>query len=78
MSTVITGADQIEVARWLTVRQALRLEMKGLTRHGRSARILANEITGQTYRTRAFAYDALNTQIVSVLGPDFDRPLIPE
>jgi len=72
---MITGADRIETARWLAVRSALRLETKGMHRHGRSARVLANEITGQNCRTAVKAYEALNAHIVSALGESFDRPL---
>lgn len=71
----ITGADRIEVARWMAVRSALQLETHGLKRHGRSARVLANEITGSTARTAKAAYGPLNRKIVDRLGADFDRPL---
>jgi hypothetical protein len=72
---VITGADRIETARWLAVRSALKLETHGLKRRGRSARQLANDITGQNHRTAIKAYAALNDHIVTALGPDFNRPL---
>ena len=75
-TTVITGRKNIEVARWLTVRAALRLETRGLRRsRGRSARQLANEITGQEHRTAVAAYAALNDHIAVVLGDQFSRPL---
>jgi hypothetical protein len=75
-SIIITGAENIERVRWLSVRSALKLEMHGLSRSGRgkSARQLANAITGQNCRTREIAYDMLNAHIVSALGPEFDRP----
>lgn len=73
---VITGRDKIEGARWLAVRSALGLEMRGFSSSGgrRSARVLANEITGQQHKTRRAAYDALNAHIVAAFGPQFDRP----
>lgn len=74
-STIITRADNIETARWLAVRSALKLETRGMKRHGRSARVLANEITGQNHRTAKAAYTALNTHIVNALGEDFNRPI---
>jgi hypothetical protein len=49
--------------------------MHGLMRRGRSARVLANEITGENHRTRVEAYKALNKKIVNEIGPDFDRPI---
>lgn len=35
--TILTEASQIERARLLTLRSALKLEIKGMTRKGRSA-----------------------------------------
>ena len=72
---VITGADNIERTRWLAVRSALSLEVKGMRRRGRSARVLANEITGRNDRTARAAYTALNAHIVAGMGERFDRPL---
>jgi hypothetical protein len=74
---VITGPEHIERYRWLAVRTALKLEIRGLRRHGRSARQIANEITGQNHRTAVQAYAALNDRIVTELGPEFGRPLPP-
>lgn len=74
-SIMITGRDNIEHARWLTVRSMLGLEIRtGMTRHGRPARILANEITGRSDKTKRAAYNALNAHIVTILGSGFDRP----
>lgn len=67
--------NPIETARLLTVRSALKLEVHGFKRRGRSARVLANEITGRELRTARAAYTALNQYIVNLLGPDFDKPL---
>ena len=36
MPTVLTGKEQIAGARLLTLRSGLSLELKGMTRHGRS------------------------------------------
>lgn len=73
--TMITGAENIETTRWLAVRSALKLETNGMKRRGRSARQLANEITGKNDRTCVEAYASLNAKIVETLGADFDRPL---
>lgn len=73
--TVITGAANIEVARWLTVRSALKLETRGMRRSGKSARQLANDITGENHRTAVKAYGALNALIAETLGDSFNRPL---
>jgi hypothetical protein len=74
--TMITGQEQIERARWLAVRTALKLEIKGLRRsHGRSARQLANEITSQDCRTAVKAYAALDAHITEHIGQEFSRPL---
>ena len=74
--TTIEGPEKIEHARWLAVRSALRLEIRTGMRHssGKSARVLANKITGKDEFTKRAAYDALNAKIVEALGPDFDRP----
>ena len=72
---MLTGS-QIEPARWLAVRSALKLETKGLRRSsGRSARVLADEITGQSHRTARAAYAALDAHIVEYIGAEFGRPL---
>jgi hypothetical protein len=75
MMTAIEGASQIEMARILAVRSALRLEILGMKRHGRSARVLANEIMGTSHSTAKKAYADLNARIASVLGPSFNKPL---
>lgn len=67
--------DDIEHARWIAVRGALKLEMKGLKRRGRSAKMLADRITKKRHKTRRASYIALNAKIVEVLGQEFDRPL---
>lgn len=73
---MITGPENIEHARWLAVRSALKLETRGLRRSsGKSARQLANDITGKNHRTAAAAYAALNEHIVATMGESFNRPL---
>lgn len=76
-SIMITGRENIERARWLAVRGALSLQVKGFTtqRGRRTPRMLANEITGTDHKTCKAAYAALNAKIVAELGPAFDRPL---
>jgi hypothetical protein len=72
---VLTGG-QIEVARWLQVRSALKIEIKTGLRHSRGSVLkLANQITGEASTTKVRAYRALNDFIVERLGADFDRPL---
>lgn len=72
----ITGRDNIEHARWLAVRSALKLEIAGLKRSRRpSARVLANQITGKDHRTARKAYAELNAFIVAELGESFDKPI---
>jgi hypothetical protein len=73
-SFMLTG-DDIDRARWLAVRSALKLETKGLKRGGRSARQLANEITGKNDRTAKAAYASLDEFITGKLGQEFSRPL---
>lgn len=75
---MITGRDNIDMARVLAVRAALRLEIKtGMKRSNRGASTLqlANDITGSDARTKRAAYEALNDYIVSILGESFNRPL---
>jgi hypothetical protein len=75
-SILITGRDDIEHARWLAVRSALKLEIKGLRRsRPTSARQLANKITGTNCRKASDAYEALNAHIVATLGAEFDKPI---
>lgn len=76
-AVVLTG-DQIEKARWLSIRQALKLEIKtGMRRSNRgpSTVQLANKITGCTSKQKLAAYKALNGYIVKHMGAEFDRPL---
>lgn len=75
---MITGRDNIDMARVLAVRAALRLEIKtGMKRSNRGASTLqlANDITGSDARTKRAGYEALNDYIVSILGESFNRPL---
>jgi hypothetical protein len=75
---MITGRENIEMARVLAIRSALRLEIKtGMKRSSRGASTaqLANEITGNGSRSKVSAYNALNDLIVSILGEEFSKPL---
>jgi hypothetical protein len=74
----ISGPENVEMARILAVRMALRVEiLTGMKRSNRGTPTiqLANDITGSTARNKRDAYKALNTYIVNILGPKFDRPL---
>lgn len=74
----ITGPENVEMARVLAVRMALKLEIKtGMKRSssGTSTLKLANDITGNTARNKVKAYEALNAFIVERLGESFNRPL---
>ncbi len=75
---MITGGENIEMARVLAVRMALRMEIKtGMKRSSRGASTLslANAITGTNARTKYVAYNDLNAFIVERLGESFNRPL---
>lgn len=77
-TTAVTGKDNIEGLRWITVRSALRLEIRsGLKRssRGRPTIVLANEIMGTNFRSKRDAYVALNNKIVEECGSKFDMPL---
>jgi hypothetical protein len=63
--TVTVTGDDIEAARLLAVRAALRLETLGLQRRGRSARVLANEAMGTGYRTAKAAYPKFDEWLVT-------------
>jgi hypothetical protein len=71
---VITGADNIEMARLIAIRGALRLEVRGMSRRGRSARALANEAMGTNIRTKLGTYLAFNEWLVSRGAQN--RPLV--
>jgi hypothetical protein len=73
-TTVITGAANIEAARLVAVRGALKLETNGLKRHGRSARTLANEAMGTNYKTIKKTYTEFNRWLVENYDA-IDRPL---
>jgi hypothetical protein len=75
---MITGRENIEMARVLAIRAALRLEIQtGMKRssRGTSTTQLANAITGNGSRNKRTAYVALNDYIVSILGESFSKPL---
>lgn len=73
-SAVITGKEKIEAYRLLTIRTALKLETLGMRRHGRSARVLANEVMGTKFRTAKTAYEAFDQYLVEKHGA-VSRPL---
>jgi hypothetical protein len=73
-ATVISGPEQVRIASMLALRSALKLETKGLKRHGRSARVIANEYMGTKHRTSVATYNAFNTWLVETYGV-VDRPL---
>lgn len=74
---MLDNPRDIEMARILAVRQALRLEVKTGMKMSRSysPMKLANQITGNTTRSKVSAYEALNAFIVERLGESFNRPL---
>lgn len=74
-SIVITGADNIEKARMITIRAGLKLETKGLKRsRGRSCRAIANELMGTNIRTSKDTYKAFNAWLEQHYGIE-NRPL---
>ena len=66
--------SSLKVTRESTYRGALRLETRGLTRRGRSARTIANARMGTSYRTKVQTYEAFDTWLVSSYGLE-SRPL---
>lgn len=76
MTIAAVGPQQVEAARLIVVRSALRLEIKtGMKRsnRGRSTLAIANEAMGTNHRTKEKAYAALNALMVEA-GFE-DRPL---
>lgn len=59
-TVVITGAEDTEAASRIALRGALRMEARGMKRHGRSARVIANEVMGTKYGTARKAYEAFD------------------
>lgn len=82
---MITGRENVENARLLALRSALSIEVRTGMKMSRGAS--ASEIATRTVLkpaglvkegkrpNKATVYRLLNDYIVSVLGPDFDRPL---
>lgn len=70
----ITGAANIEKASLIALRGALKLEVSGMKRHGRSARAIANAWMGTDIKTSRKTYEAFNTWLVNNYGLA-DRPL---
>jgi hypothetical protein len=73
--TVITGEGNTRMISVLALRGALKLQTKGFGNRGRSPLTITNELLGSEHRAAKAAYPALNDYIVSILGPDFSRPL---
>jgi hypothetical protein len=72
----VTGEQNTRMASILALRIALSLEIKGMTRRGRSARTIAQELLDLPGRpTAKTVYAKLNAYVVDKLGADFDRPL---
>jgi hypothetical protein len=72
------GEENTRMASVLALRAALALEIKGMRRHGRSARTIAQEFLNLPGRpgTRT-VYAKLNAYIVEQIGANFDKPLPP-
>jgi hypothetical protein len=71
---VITGAGNIEAARLLAIRGALRLEARGMKKRGPSARSLANEVMGTSYRSARVTYTEYDQWLVRNLPGTVSRP----
>jgi hypothetical protein len=74
---IITGADNLRIVRWITLRSALKLEIQtGMKRsnRGRSTLALVNEITGHDDKRKLAAYNRLNSKIVEAGGQDKPLP----
>jgi hypothetical protein len=67
-ATVITGEANVKGASLLAVRGALRLEVRGMKRRGQSARALANQEMGTSYRTAKAAYAAFDKYVTARTG----------
>jgi hypothetical protein len=75
-SITITGADNIRAASLIALRGALRLEVRGLKRRGRSARAIANEHMGTNLRTAKATYPVFDAWLVAQYpGRIGSRPL---
>lgn len=71
-----TSPEDINAWRLLALRGALKLETLGFKRHGRSARVIANEEMGTNYRTAKKAYEAFDAWLVAKYPGRIDsRPL---
>lgn len=72
-ATVISGEENVRNAQLITIRSALRLEMRGLRRSGRSAQKIANEKMGTDYRNKRATYVAFDKFVTERTG--VARPL---
>jgi hypothetical protein len=76
--TVITGAEDIDVVSLLALRGALRLEVRGMKRRGRSAQQIANERMGTKIRAKRATYEAFDKWLTGNYGESHrvtSRPL---
>lgn len=75
---VISGEENVRMARLLALRSALKLEIQTTMRLSsrKSARKIAQEFLGLPGRPPSkTVYSVLNKYIVNQLGPKFDKPL---
>lgn len=70
----ISGAADIEKASLIALRGALKLEVRGMRRRGRSARAIANKRMATEFRTARRAYEAFDAWLVENYGLE-SRPL---
>lgn len=70
-----SSTGNVELARLITIRAALKLETHGMRRsRGRSARTIANELMGTSIRTAAKTYEAFDAWLSETYGLE-RRPL---
>lgn len=62
---IITESHAIRMVSLLALRGALRLEIKGMTRRGRSAVSIARDVTGTKARSKVAVLSALEFHIVA-------------
>ena len=74
---VVSGEANVRAVSLVTLRAALKLQVKGL-RHssrGPSALAIANKVMGTSYRTARGAYPALDAWVVKNVPGAVSRPL---
>jgi hypothetical protein len=69
---VVSGADSVMAASRIALRGALRMEVRGMKRRGRSARVIANEAMGlagkKEIKTAAKAYPVYDAWLAERYG----------